>query len=322
MRCQRVCLDASLGARMHCARHCFLFCFRWTSVGLCGAVALECGWARRRRCTLLCRRSGPSQSPLSRHHQQLDLRIHRWRVHLASALEAGRLPTTWSSITSWWTPRDPAVVYVAAWALDASRRRLLDEPRRRPDLERSRTGLHGQSIRASCRRRRIPQCFLPEPWKASSAARTAALRGPRSARRAAARFTRLSRWRSIRAIPDIVYAGTWHLPWKTTDGGKTWHNIKQGVIDDSDVFSIIIDPDKPQHRLCQRVQRNLQERERGRAVPQDSGDSLDRAKDARAAAGSRRIATWSTPEPPRDSTRPIRRGQDLQAHDRTGCDCE
>ncbi len=42
--------------------------------------------------------------------------------------------------------------------------------------------------------------------------------------------------------PDIVYAGTWHLPWKTTDGGKTWRNIKQGVIVDSDVFSIIVDP--------------------------------------------------------------------------------
>ncbi len=40
---------------------------------------------------------------------------------------------------------------------------------------------------------------------------------------------------------NIIYAGTWHLPWKTTDGGKTWSNIKQGVIDDSDVFSIIID---------------------------------------------------------------------------------
>jgi photosystem II stability/assembly factor-like uncharacterized protein len=40
---------------------------------------------------------------------------------------------------------------------------------------------------------------------------------------------------------NVIYAGTWHLPWKTTDGGKTWTNIKQGVIDDSDVFSIIID---------------------------------------------------------------------------------
>jgi photosystem II stability/assembly factor-like uncharacterized protein len=42
----------------------------------------------------------------------------------------------------------------------------------------------------------------------------------------------------------VVYAGTWHLPWKTTDGGKTWHNIKQGLIVDSDVFSIIIDPER------------------------------------------------------------------------------
>jgi photosystem II stability/assembly factor-like uncharacterized protein len=45
--------------------------------------------------------------------------------------------------------------------------------------------------------------------------------------------------------PNTIFAGTWHLPWKTTDGGKNWHNIKQGVIDDSDVFSIIIDPQSP-----------------------------------------------------------------------------
>ncbi len=47
------------------------------------------------------------------------------------------------------------------------------------------------------------------------------------------------------ANPKTIYAGTWHLPWKTTDGGVTWHNIKQGLIDDSDVFSIIIDPTRP-----------------------------------------------------------------------------
>jgi len=45
--------------------------------------------------------------------------------------------------------------------------------------------------------------------------------------------------------PQIVYAGTWHLPWKTTDGGKSWINIKDGVIDDSDVFSIILDSANP-----------------------------------------------------------------------------
>jgi photosystem II stability/assembly factor-like uncharacterized protein len=45
--------------------------------------------------------------------------------------------------------------------------------------------------------------------------------------------------------PDVIYAGTWHLPWKTEDGGKSWHNIKKGVIDDSDVFSIVIDRAQP-----------------------------------------------------------------------------
>jgi photosystem II stability/assembly factor-like uncharacterized protein len=42
--------------------------------------------------------------------------------------------------------------------------------------------------------------------------------------------------------PEIIYAGTWHLPWKTVDGGRTWYSIKEGVVDDSDVFSIILDP--------------------------------------------------------------------------------
>jgi len=42
--------------------------------------------------------------------------------------------------------------------------------------------------------------------------------------------------------PQIIYAGTWHLPWKTTDGGKSWVSIKNGLIVDSDVFSIIVDP--------------------------------------------------------------------------------
>jgi photosystem II stability/assembly factor-like uncharacterized protein len=45
--------------------------------------------------------------------------------------------------------------------------------------------------------------------------------------------------------PDIMYAGTSHLPWKTLDGGKTWQSIHTGMIDDSDVFSIYVDPANP-----------------------------------------------------------------------------
>src|SRR5207302_2050741 len=45
--------------------------------------------------------------------------------------------------------------------------------------------------------------------------------------------------------PDVVYAGTWHLAWKTDDGGANWHRINRGMIDDSDVFSIIVDSANP-----------------------------------------------------------------------------
>jgi photosystem II stability/assembly factor-like uncharacterized protein len=47
--------------------------------------------------------------------------------------------------------------------------------------------------------------------------------------------------------PDVVYAGTRHLAWKTADGGKNWHSIHDGMLDDSDVFSIIVDPRTPSH---------------------------------------------------------------------------
>jgi photosystem II stability/assembly factor-like uncharacterized protein len=47
------------------------------------------------------------------------------------------------------------------------------------------------------------------------------------------------------ADANVIYAGTWHLGWKTIDGGKHWTSLKQGVIEDSDVFSIIVDPKQP-----------------------------------------------------------------------------
>jgi photosystem II stability/assembly factor-like uncharacterized protein len=49
---------------------------------------------------------------------------------------------------------------------------------------------------------------------------------------------------------NIIYAGTPHLPWKTSDGGKTWNSIHNGMLDDSDVFSIFIDPERPQQILA------------------------------------------------------------------------
>jgi photosystem II stability/assembly factor-like uncharacterized protein len=48
--------------------------------------------------------------------------------------------------------------------------------------------------------------------------------------------------------PNEIYVGTWHLPWKTTDGGATWKQTGykgNGVIDDSDIFGISVDPTHP-----------------------------------------------------------------------------
>lgn len=45
--------------------------------------------------------------------------------------------------------------------------------------------------------------------------------------------------------PNVVYAGTYHLAWKTVDGGKHWSPIHAGMIDDSDVMSIVLDRNNP-----------------------------------------------------------------------------
>ena len=45
---------------------------------------------------------------------------------------------------------------------------------------------------------------------------------------------------------SIIYAGTFHLPWKTTDAGTHWVSIHSGMIDDSDVFSLVVDREQPE----------------------------------------------------------------------------
>jgi photosystem II stability/assembly factor-like uncharacterized protein len=44
----------------------------------------------------------------------------------------------------------------------------------------------------------------------------------------------------------VIYAGTFHLPWKTTDAGSHWVSIHSGMIDDSDVFSLVVDRRRPE----------------------------------------------------------------------------
>jgi photosystem II stability/assembly factor-like uncharacterized protein len=49
---------------------------------------------------------------------------------------------------------------------------------------------------------------------------------------------------------STMYAGTWWRAYKTTDSGKSWRLIKNGMIDDSDVFAVNIDPRDPDHIIA------------------------------------------------------------------------
>lgn len=49
---------------------------------------------------------------------------------------------------------------------------------------------------------------------------------------------------------NIMYAGTFWRAYKSTDAGKNWRLIKEGMIDDSDVFAIEIDSRNPDHIIA------------------------------------------------------------------------
>ncbi len=141
-------------------------------------------------------------------------------------------------------PKDPKTIYVAAWSVETESGDLF----RSHDAGRTWQILpytRGKSIRA-----------LALAQSDSHILVIGALDGVFRSNDGGDNWTRISpeghaELKNIESIavdprnPNIVYAGTWHLPWKTEDGGKTWHNIKKGVIDDSDVFSIIIDHGNP-----------------------------------------------------------------------------
>jgi photosystem II stability/assembly factor-like uncharacterized protein len=144
---------------------------------------------------------------------------------------------------------NPATLYAAAWGLfaDGGVFRSDDGGRTWREL----TGVHGLSIRA--------MAMAPSDHNTLV---VAAVEGVFRSRDGGATWQRISpenpmaieNHSSLKNFvsvaidpqdPETIYAGTQHLPWKTTDGGAHWHNLKEGILDDSDVFSIIIDPKKP-----------------------------------------------------------------------------
>jgi len=143
-------------------------------------------------------------------------------------------------------PANPRFMYAAAWNAQA--------PDRDGDLYRSRDNgktweltpdLHGKSIRALAMAVSDPKLLV-----------AGVLDGVFRSRDGGDNWERISppnhaEIKDVESVaidpvnPETIYVGTWHLAWKTEDGGKTWRSIKKGVIDDTDVFSIVIDPDTP-----------------------------------------------------------------------------
>jgi photosystem II stability/assembly factor-like uncharacterized protein len=139
------------------------------------------------------------------------------------------------------SPAHPETIYAAAWSVAADGGDVF-----RSDDDghtwRALAGMHGKSVRS----------FAMAPSD-SSILVAGALDGVFRSRDAGESWERISpaghsEIKNIESLaidpryPEIIYAGTWHLPWKTVDGGLTWSSIKEGVVDDSDVFSIILDP--------------------------------------------------------------------------------
>jgi len=138
-------------------------------------------------------------------------------------------------------PAHPATVYAAAWSVESDGGDVFrsDDGGR---TWRTLAGMHGKSVRS----------FALAPSDPSILT-AGALDGVFRSHDRGEHWQRISppghpELKNIESLAidasdaNVIYAGTWHLPWKTVDGGRTWSSIKEGVIDDSDVFSIILDP--------------------------------------------------------------------------------
>jgi len=138
-------------------------------------------------------------------------------------------------------PGDPNSIFVAAWSVNDRTSGDIFYSRDGGRSWKVSPGMHGKPVRA-----------LAMGPTNSHLLVAGALDGVYVSTDAGGSWTRISPaenegLRNIESLavdskdPNVIYAGTWHLAWKTNDGGTSWHKIDRGMIDDSDVFSIIVD---------------------------------------------------------------------------------
>ncbi|MGA3319184.1 MAG: hypothetical protein ABSC64_22435, partial [Candidatus Korobacteraceae bacterium] len=148
-------------------------------------------------------------------------------------------------------PTNPATLYAAAWGLfndnDGGVFRSDDGGRTWREL----MGAHGKSIRAMAMAPSDHNTLVIGALDGVFRSRDGGATWQRISPENHAAIENHSSLRNFVSVaidpqnPDVIYAGTRHLPWKTSDGGAHWHNLEEGILDDSDVFSIIVDPKLP-----------------------------------------------------------------------------
>jgi photosystem II stability/assembly factor-like uncharacterized protein len=142
-------------------------------------------------------------------------------------------------------PTDSKIVYIAAWTMDTVNDGDIFKSKDGGKSWSKLAAMRGKSVRAlelaPSDSKILVAGALDGVWRSTD-------RGDSWQRISPAGHADIKNIESIAIDPrdaNVIYAGTWHLPWKTADGGASWKNIKNGVIDDSDVFSIIIDHANP-----------------------------------------------------------------------------
>jgi photosystem II stability/assembly factor-like uncharacterized protein len=138
-------------------------------------------------------------------------------------------------------PQNPKHIYVSAWSVENQQSGDVYRSQDGGNNWEALPGMHGKSVRAMAMSASDSKVLV-----------VGALDGVFRTKNGGNSWERISppslaEVKNIESIaidpknPDVVYAGTWHLAWKTADGGANWQHINKGMIDDSDVFSVIVD---------------------------------------------------------------------------------
>ena len=141
-------------------------------------------------------------------------------------------------------PRDERLVYAAGWTLD---------PAAGGGIYRSEdaghtwqaAGLAGHAVRALALAASAPETLVAGALDGVFLSRDRGRNWERISPEDHADLRNLDSVAIDPRHPEIIYVGTSHLPWKTLDGGRHWFSIHEGMIDDSDVMSMIVDHAQP-----------------------------------------------------------------------------